>query len=166
MVKPEEHERTQPPVEVERKFLVKVMPENFHHNDSTWIRQGYVEINADGSERRIRDRDGVYTETYKSGGGLVRTEIESTISAEEFDALWPATEGQRVEKSRFTIPHDTVTIELDVYDGGLWGLVIAEVEFPDEASAEAYQQPDWFGDEVTGIKAYKNQQLALHGMPQ
>lgn len=165
MTSVEHGEAAKTPKEIERKFLVAQLPKNFHHNPNSFIRQGYLEINEDGSEERIRDRDGVYTRTKKHGKGLVRGEEEHEITAEEFDALWPQTEGKRVEKNRFTIPHGPVTIELDIYDGELWGLGVAEVEFPDESSAAAYEVPEWFGAEVTEDKRYKNQQLALYGMP-
>jgi adenylate cyclase len=165
MVNPENHENDKAPKEIERKYLLSGTPENFWHYPSVQIVQGYIAINDDGSERRIRDASGVYTETTKSGKGMVRGETELSITAAEFERLWPLTEGKRIEKNRFSIPHDEHTIELDVYDGELWGLLVAEVEFTSEVAANDFTPPEWFGAEVTEDKRYKNQQLALHGMP-
>lgn len=154
------------PVEVERKFLVSTIPENLHEFKHEAIKQGYLVIGEDGSEARLRDRDGAFTMTVKSKGELSRGEWEAPITEEQFATWWPATTGKRVEKVRYSIPLGENMIELDVYEGDLDGLVTAEVEFTDEASAYAFQAPDWLSVDVTIDKAFKNQQLALNGLPQ
>ncbi len=154
-----------PSIEIERKFLVNAVPDNLQEFENTVIRQGYLVIGDDGSEVRLRDRNGQYTLTTKSKGELSRGEWETPIRTEQFEALWPATVGKRVEKTRYAIPLGDVTIELDVYQGELEGLVSAEVEFPDEATARAFTPPKWMSVDVTNDKAFKNQQLALNGLP-
>jgi adenylate cyclase len=63
-------------------------------------------------------------------------EEEMEIDAERFTRLWPLTEGRRLEKTRYLIPGSgDLTIELDVYSGGLRGLMVAEVEFGSEDAA-------------------------------
>ena len=42
---------------------------------------------------------------------------------------------------------------------------IAEVEFPDEETADAFEPPEWFDEEVTGNKTYLNETLATKGLP-
>ena len=104
--------------------------------------------------------------TAKRGGGLAREEAEVALSGEQFERLWPATIGRRVEKTRYEIPTvDELVIELDVYEGSLAGLRVAEVEFPDIESAGRFSAPPWFGREVTDDDAYKNRRLATDGMP-
>jgi CYTH domain-containing protein len=105
--------------------------------------------------------------TVKSSGGRTRAEEELEIDDATFERLWPLTEGRRIEKVRHVIPTDTpgVEIELDTYGGDLEGLVVAEVEFPGEAEAEAFDAPAWLGREVTDDKRFKNQRLAVHGRP-
>ncbi len=51
-------------------------------------------------------------------------------------------------------------IELDVFEDAHEGLVVAEVEFPDEETAQAYRPADWFGEEVTGDPHYSNAWLS------
>lgn len=63
------------------------------------------------------------------------------------------------------IPHGELEIELDVYAGELDGLLTAEVEFPDEETAVAFEAPEWFGEEVTGNTSYLNETLATEGAP-
>jgi adenylate cyclase len=43
--------------------------------------------------------------------------------------------------------------------------VTAEVEFESEAAAEAFTPPPWLGRDVTDEPGYKNQRLAVHGLP-
>ena len=60
---------------------------------------------------------------------------------------------------------DGHTIELDVYEGELAGLIVAEVEFDDPWGAESFAAPYWFGREVTDDPGYRNQRLAVRGVP-
>jgi adenylate cyclase len=102
----------------------------------------------------------------KGGSGGTRSEEEIEIDAERFARLWPLTEGRRVEKTRHLIPAGAgLTIQLDVYSGGLTGLIIAEVEFGSEGAADGFEPPEWFGAEVTDDARFKNQKLACDGAP-
>ena len=40
------------------------------------------------------------------------------------------------------------------------GLLLAEVEFPTEEAAHAYQPPKWFGEDVTYSTEYHNSTLS------
>jgi adenylate cyclase len=154
-------------MEIERKFLVPRAPDGIGDHPSTAIEQGYLAIHDDGTEVRIRRRDGASTMTVKSGGGRTRAEEELALDDATFERLWPLTEGRRIEKVRHVIPTGTdgVEIELDTYGGDLDGLVVAEVEFAGEAAADAFEPPDWIGREVTDDKRFKNQRLAVDGRP-
>jgi CYTH domain-containing protein len=90
----------------------------------------------------------------------VREEREVELSAEQFGALWPATEGKRLAKTRYEIPFGDRVVEIDVYHDRHEGLVVAEVEFDEEDAAENFRPPDWLGDDVTGDPRYSNQLLA------
>jgi CYTH domain-containing protein len=130
------------------------------------IDQGYLTIGADGAETRVRRRGERCMLTVKSGSGMVRSEREIELSVAQFEALWPATEGVRVEKVRHALrTDDGHLIEFDVYEGALAGLMIAEVEFDDPWGAEAFVAPYWFGRELTAEPAFRNQNLALRGLP-
>lgn len=54
--------------------------------------------------------------------------------------------------------------EIDLVDGGLSGLNLGEMEFPNETSAHDFKPPEWFGEDLTENKSYKNQQLAAYGL--
>ena len=150
-------------MEVERKFLVSEPPA-LNEDDAAEIEQGYLAVGEEG-EVRLRRRGEDRLLTVKRGSGLSRDEAEIEIGDEEFERLWPLTEGRRLRKRRHTIDHGEHCIELDVYEGELDGLLLAEVEFPSEEAARGFDPPEWFGDDVTGEEAYLNETLATRGAP-
>jgi adenylate cyclase len=151
-------------VEVERKWLVGDPPELSAYQGKHLI-QGYIAVSADGTEVRLRQTDGQFLQTVKTEGGLVRGEIEVELSKEQFETLWPATGGRRLEKTRYRVPYAGRQVEIDVYQGSLTGLIVAEVEFSSAEEGVQFAPPPWFGPEVTENEHYKNINLALHGRP-
>jgi adenylate cyclase len=160
------------PVETELKFLVDEIPEevDLENTPHVVLRQGYVVVSSDGAETRIRSFDNERFElTVKSAGTIQRTEQTIKLPKDMFEVLWAQTAGMRVEKTRYKIPHGKHTIELDIYEGQLTGLITAEVEFTGrqedaEVKAMTFEPPKWFGRDVTKDRRYKNQNLA-HGLP-
>ena len=152
--------------EIERKFLVETIPFNYSSYSKQEIRQGYISDSNAETEVRLRQKNQNFYLTVKTGEGIQRNEIELEISEEQFRTLWPATQGQRLEKNRFQIPEQGTVIELDIYHHSLKDLITAAVEFNSLCEAEAFKVPDWFGEEVTDDKRYKNKQLAAYGIPQ
>jgi CYTH domain-containing protein len=150
-------------MEVERKFLVPDPPDL---DGTEWdeIEQGYLTLGADG-EVRLRRKADHRLLTAKRGSGLSREEAEVELDREDFDELWPLTEGRRLRKRRHLIPHGERELELDVYEGDLEGLVVAEIEFASEEDARAFEPPGWIGEEVTGDERYLNETLATRGKP-
>jgi CYTH domain-containing protein len=151
-------------MEIERKWVLDAPPDGLAAHEAQRFEQGYLAVDPVGAEVRVRRKDGAKAVmTVKVGAGMVRGEEEWEIT--NFDALWPLTEGRRVLKTRYFIPLGEHTVELDVYEGDLDGLVTAEVEFPDEASALAFEAPAWLGRDVTEDKRYGNRVLAVDGIP-
>lgn len=152
-------------LEIERKFLVRRLPDLTGARKSV-IRQGYLTGPDDSVEIRLRQLDDALFLTLKSGEGTVRTERETTITREQFETLWPQTEGRRVEKERWTgqLPGG-LSFELDRFLNDLAPLMLVEVEFATPQGAAAFLPPDWFGEDVTQNKAFKNKALAVAGAP-
>ncbi|MDF2879569.1 MAG: gmk [Clostridiaceae bacterium] len=147
-------------LEIERKFLVNHLPDlsDVPHCE---IRQGYLDTEI---ETRIRKQDNEYYKTIKSEGDMVREEIETIISEEEFNFLSKQVVNNFVEKTRYYLLEGSNVIELDIYKNELNGLITAEVEFLDLKEAEDFNAPDWFDIEVTENKNYKNKNLSKYGL--
>lgn len=152
-------------IEIERKFLVEQLPHDVDAYPHREIEQGYLAITDDVEVRVRRYGDEAFL-TIKSSGGESRVEEEIEIDRRRFAALWPLTDGRRIEKRRYRIPAgDGLTLELDVYHGRLEGLLTAEVEFASVSAASAFVPPDWLGRDVTDDPRYKNKKLATDGLP-
>jgi len=139
-------EQKEIPKEIERKFLVASLPENLEKYPNKEITQGYLAITPDGTEVRLRKKGSKYFQTVKTGGGKVRGEFETEITEDQFNVFWQATEGKRVEKTRYEIVHEESLIELDVYRNNLENLLSAEVEFKTEKESDQFVAPELFGN--------------------
>jgi adenylate cyclase len=150
--------------EIERKFLLTELPATLRLARGEAIKQGYLALDGD-TEVRLRTGSQAPRLTIKSGRGEVRTEVELPVEGRDAQALWELTAGRRIEKTRRVMRVGGVEAEVDEYAGALAGLVVVEVEFPDEAAARAFEPPPWFGRELTGDPAYANRSLACDGLP-
>jgi CYTH domain-containing protein len=146
--------------EIERKFLLKQLPEKLKRHRHSPIEQGYLATEPAGRQVRLRKKGKTASLTFKVGRGAHREEREIKLSPKQFTALWPGTAGRRLRKVRYDIPWKNLLIEIDIYRGRHAGLVVAEVEFPDRVTCRKFKPPSWFGREVTGEKRYSNVRLA------
>ena len=146
--------------EIERKFLLKRLPERLKQARRCVIAQGYLAAEPGGRHVRLRKKGKTASLTFKVGRGAHREEREIKLSAKQFTALWPATVGRRLYKLRYEMPWKNLLIEIDIYRRKHRGLVVAEVEFPNRTACRKFKAPAWFGREVTGNKRYSNVRLA------
>jgi hypothetical protein len=84
--------------EIERVFKVRQMPKDITQYPSENIIQGYLAIDANGAEVRLRKIGERYFETYKGSGRLQRRELEIELSHDQFNTLWPGTEGRSQDR--------------------------------------------------------------------
>ena len=150
--------------EIERKFLVPEVPDAATLGDGLRLRQGYVAEEGE-VEVRVRIAGPVAVVTIKAGRGRSRVEVETPITLEAAEALWPYTEGRRIEKVRHRVRADDTAVDIDVYGGQLDGLCTAEAEFATEDDAAAFEPPPWLGEELTGRVEWTNAALARAGRP-
>lgn len=158
-------------MEIERKFTVKELPENLAQYACKELEQGYLCTHPVVRVRKsVKNGEASYILCYKSKLGLekkegataqVCREEELPLTAEAYEKLLSKVDGRVITKKRYLIPYGAYTIELDVFSGELTGLVFAEVEFPDEAAAAEFVQPEWFREDVTFDDRFKNNKLAL-----
>ncbi len=150
--------------EIERKYLIKKMP-SLEGVSSANIKQGFIIANDKGL-LRVRtlssENKKVGFITVKEKGLLVRNEYEMEIPYEVAESfLWGCK--NLIDKTRFYIDNLETIIELDVFNGNLKGLVVAEIEMTDEN--QKINIPNWFGAEVTENANYTNLKLAFNGIP-
>lgn len=145
-------------MEIERKYLIKQLPDHLESYAHDEISQAYVSTDP---VIRIRRKNDTYLLTVKSEGLLAREEVEMLLSPESFAHLSTKTDGIIIEKTRYKIPEEHgLLIELDVFHGAYEGFIMAEIEFPDVAAANSYQPPAWFGADVTMDARFHNSSLS------
>lgn len=145
-------------MEIERKFLVKQLPDDLEYYEARKIEQAYLCTNP---VVRIRKKDDDYILTYKSSGMLERIEEEMPLTKESYEHLREKADGNIITKVRYLIPEESgLTIELDCFLGTFEGFVLAEVEFESVEQAKAYIPPEWFLKDVTYDKNCHNSNLS------
>ena len=87
-------------MEIERKYLVKNLPENLEGYEQKRIAQGYLCTNPVVRLRRSNDD---YFLTYKGQGLMAREEHDFPISAEAFEHMLPKIDGILIDKIRQSI---------------------------------------------------------------
>ena len=144
--------------EIERKFLVRG---EFKSSARKAMRfsQGYLSSVPERTVRvRVRDNQGFITVKGKSDiRGVSRFEWEKEISVDDALALLGLCEPGVIDKTRYLVDYAGYTFEVDEFYGNNEGLVMAEIELSCED--EAFEKPDWLGDEVTGDSRYYNAAL-------
>jgi adenylate cyclase len=151
------------PLEIERKFLVK---------DASWreqctkcerLRDGLVAV-SDSLKVRVRLYDDRATLAIKTKRvGAVRHEFEYEIPRSDAEKLLAEHCGYRkLEKTRHHLKHEGFRWIVDVYEGILKGVTIAEVEL--ERPDVHVPLPKWVGREVTNDPRYTKLAMLLSEM--
>lgn len=90
--------------------------------------------------------------------GPRRTEFEYEIPQSDAEAMLSGLCGKRrVEKTRHKIVHAGFEWAVDVYEGRLSGVVVAEIELEEEE--QAFEAPAWLGREITEEPRFRKRAL-------
>lgn len=176
-------------MEIEKKFLLTDMPKDLDSYKKKEIEQGYlnrkpvVRIRKSNGDYILTYKGKVKDEN-NSDTTICNNEIEADLTEEAFRHLLTKIDGYVISKTRYIIPigtcrqncpgldesdmdedgrpsaDDELKIELDVFHGRLEGLKYAEVEFPTVEAAEHFAKPDWFGEDVSMDRRYRNGHLS------
>jgi len=146
--------------EIERQFLLSAAPESVLAGADrvVKIRQGYLTTVPPAI--RVRKLDQKFLMTVKSGGTLVRREVEFEIEPAIAAQLFEIAGDKLIEKTRYVIG----PWEIDVFEGRHTGVIVAEFEMETEddplpplpAGLEAIT-------ELTHARSFSNQILAQLG---
>jgi adenylate cyclase len=142
------------PFEVERKFLVANDGWKARVVRSVFLRDGLI-ASSNGNKVRVRIADEKATITIKGQRkGMSRAEFEYDIPVSDAQAiLTRMCQGHILEKRRHFVEHSNITWEIDVYEGSLREVVIAEIDLRHEN--QTIELPDWIGQEVTRDPRYR-----------
>ena len=146
--------------EIERKFLVKGSFKEFA-TSSFDIKQGFLSSIPERTVRvRLKGDKGFLTiKGIGNASGISRFEWEKQIPKKEAIELLKICEPGLIDKKRYIIPvENDLFFEVDEFYGDNHGLMIAEIELPEEDTA--FRKPSWLGKEVTGDINYYNSYLA------
>ena len=147
-------------IEKERKFKVKSKKFISFSHKVINIKQGYLSKDNNPAVRvRISDKKAylcIKGPTCKSG--ISRFEFEKKISLIEGTKLLKLSLPRIIFKKRYLIEYKNQLLEVDVFEGFLKGLILAEIEL--NSKSQKIYLPDWVGEEVTGVKTFYNSQLS------
>lgn len=148
--------------EIERKFLVSGDEWKDLAEAGTRLTQAYI---MGGPDRSLRVRifnDHSAKLTIKIGtAAMTRDEYEYDIPIDDAREMAEHATGVIIDKTRYRLPDGDFVWEIDVFHGAHAGLIVAEVELPDENTQPAF--PEWLGREVTGDNRYLNHTLSKTG---
>ena len=158
-------------MEIERKYLVRSLPDNLEQYEHIEIEQAYL---CTSPTLRIRRMGDAYILTVKerlrAGSTAIHNrEEEFALSAQSYQQLLSKCDSGRVSKTRYRIDlrqqtgdgsYVGLTAELDIFHGRHDGLLLVEVEFPNTDTANAFVPPEWFGEDVSSDPCYRNSFLA------
>lgn len=160
-------------MEIERKYLVRSLPNDLDSFPHVEIEQGYL---CTTPTLRIRKMGVFFILSVKERRhcdttAIVNREEEFALTEEAYMSLRGKCEGSLVSKTRYRIPLGRrseaggerareLVAELDLFHGVLEGLRLVEVEFPSVEAADAFEPPAWFGEEVSSDPRYRNSCLS------
>lgn len=144
-------------LEIEHKYLVKNSTYRQLATEKIEITQGFLSRDPERTVRvRIKNDEACITIKGK-GEGASHPEFEYDVPLEDAMQMLCLCEPPIIKKTRHIVMHEGNRWEIDEFHGDLDGLVIAELEIPEESYR--YPLPSFIGKEVTGDPHYYNSQL-------
>lgn len=155
------------PTEIERKFTIKYLPKEIESIKKITQKHIFKDMVCSIRVRRTIDLFNgkrIFTHTIKARGEKNKKysiyELEKQITENEYNRLKPFKGSRIIEKYRCIIPiENNLKVEVDIFDGWMKGLVIAEVEFENINQAENFKIPKWFEKSVPH-KEFSNRSLS------
>jgi CYTH domain-containing protein len=147
-------------VERERRFLLREMPEPLTRaSEHVQIWDNYIT----GTRLRLRKIRTPLTKKWTlkltqkytpAPPDFSRTVITNTyLSAAEYEVL-SVFEGNEIRKNRYPFEYEGRKYSIDVFLGGLWGLILAETEFESDEEMRAFTPPPFVALEVTNDETF------------
>jgi adenylate cyclase len=144
--------------EIERKFLTVSTAWRDQVERTLCIQQAYL-ANTDKASLRVRVSDQTGFISSKSmTRDIRRHEFEYSIPLHDAEFMIRyMCQGSPIIKQRHLVPVGKHLWEVDEFAGANQGLIVAEIELASET--EAFEHPDWIGQEVSSDPRYFNMAL-------
>jgi adenylate cyclase len=151
------------PREIERKFQVKVnaVKRLIAGLTGDSIVQGYLTRKGLPCRVRIVNQNKAFLTVKgpKSKKKPGRDEFEYEIPLEDGYQMLKHCKNRILRKARYAVPVGKHIWEIDVFQGDLEGLIIAEIEL--SSPKEPFQVPSWVKSEVSFIRGFGCKSLAV-----
>ncbi len=139
-------------VEIERSYLAAAWPQGFQNSDHSETIDIYFPASGDHPKLRIRKNTSGYELTKKlmldDNDASSQKEQNIELTEDEFEALAQG-HGRKVAKTRYCVPYQNLTAEVDVFGDGLKGLVLIEFEFDNQEALDTFEMPEFCLADVT-----------------
>ena len=152
-------------VERERRYLLRGLPEGLEpHAPHAQITDNYVT----GTRLRLRKHRWVPTNEWTlkltqkhtpAPPDFSRTLITSIYLNEYEYEMLSVFEGNELRKNRYPFEHEGRLYSVDVFLGPLRGLVLAEIDFDDDAEMDAFPTPSFAHLDVTRDELFTGARL-------
>lgn len=142
-------------IEIEYKFLVDEKEWNaLNKPEPSLIVQAYIHNSKEVTVRVRVKGTSAYLTIKGQTIGVSRSEFEYEIPVSDAEEMIEQFSTKHIRKYRYEIPVGKHTWEVDVFEGKLEGLILAEIELDSED--EAFEKPDWVTEDVSTNEGYYN----------
>lgn len=145
--------------EIERKFLLLSDAWREEVAEQKPMRQGYLSREENSAIRVRISGDHAQLNVKSTRDGISRLEFEYSIPLSDAEEILDRIAHRPlIEKTRHLVRRGNHTWEIDEFYGDNAGLIVAEIEL--QSADEAFDRPDWLGEEVSTDPRYYNSNLS------
>ena len=139
-------------IELEKTYLIKFLPPNLSACQHKEVIDIYIPKSAAHPKTRIRKNGDKFEMTKKepiNESDASQQEEQTIILTEEEFLSLQKIEGKRVSKIRYDYPYNSRIVEVAIFQEGLNGLVLADVEFDNTEEMQNFTMPEFCLADVT-----------------
>ena len=145
-------------MEIERKFTVDIEKwAEVIKPQPTSIAQSYLSSSPECTVRVRLKGEKAYLTIKGKTNGISRSEFEYEVPVDEVTEMMNTLASKTLSKKRYEINVGNHLWEVDVFEGKLAGLIIAEIELTSED--EVFELPEWVIEDVSHDAQYYNSNL-------
>jgi CYTH domain-containing protein len=132
-------------IEIEKTYLAKYIPKELPSCARVEILDHYFPITSAHPKLRIRKKTNSIVMTKKTtiaDNASKQIEQNINLSNEEYKTL-ANIPNKKIHKTRYNYPLNGLIAEFDIFLDDLFGLVLIDIEFPEEQYLKDFKQPDF-----------------------